>query len=203
MSATSGIRTPAPVTVVMSRRVRSGREREFERLMAGMQASAATFPGHMGGFLMHPEPGDECYRMLFAFDTEPHLRAWRDSGERHQWLAQIADMTHGETAMRVLTGLETWFALPRAATRVPPPRWKMALMTWSGIFPLVLLTSVTLTPLFGRWLPVPITALLVTGVITAAMTWLVMPLLVRLFARWLYPPLAHAPAPHPAASEHR
>jgi uncharacterized protein len=191
--------TTTPVTVLITRRVRRGRAQEFERLMAGMQAAAAEFPGHMGGFLIHPEQAEEgCYRTLFAFDTEAHLQGWANSRERQRWLHRIAEVTHGDTAMRVLTGLETWFALPRARTKLPPPRWKMAIVTWIGIYPLVLLTSTTIAPLLGRYLVMPLTALLVTGVITGAMTWLVMPTLARLFAGWLYPPAPepeHLPTP--------
>ena len=39
----------APLTVIVTREVLPGREAEYERLMAGMQAAAARFPGHMGG----------------------------------------------------------------------------------------------------------------------------------------------------------
>ena len=79
----SKAKTSPPVTVLVSRRVRQGRGREFEQLMAGMQAAAAGFPGHMGGFLMPPEPPEQaCYRVLFAFDTDAHLQAWTQSPER-------------------------------------------------------------------------------------------------------------------------
>jgi uncharacterized protein len=178
----------APVTVMVTRRVRNGRAAEFERLMSGMQATAAQFPGHMGGFLIPPDvPENGCYRTLFAFDNEAHLQAWTHSAERSEWLARIAAVTHGDSALRILNGLETWFALPASRTQAPPPRWKMALVTWSGIFPLVLLSSLTVNPRLG---PLPHPALVVfvaTGLIVTAMTWLVMPTLVRLLAAWLYP----------------
>lgn len=178
----------APVTVVVTRQVRAGRAAEFERLMAGMRAAAAEFPGHMGGFMIPPEsPGGDCWRTLFAFDTPVHLNAWTRSSERAEWIARLAPLTYGDGSVRVLSGLETWFALPAAQTKAPPPRWKMALVTWCGIFPLVLLASYTVTPLFASWLPQPLAVLGATGLIVAAMTWLVMPVLARLFAAWLYP----------------
>jgi len=179
-----------PVTVLITRRVRHGHTAEFTRLMSQMQAAAKQFPGHMGGFLIPPEQGEEgCWRMLFAFDTQEHLQAWSESQERQHWLRQIGEHTHGDTATRVLSGLETWFALPTARTRAPPPRWKMALVTWSGIYPLVLLMSHTLAPWLAPHLPALLATLLVTCAITVAMTWLVMPTLVRLLAGWLYPAL--------------
>jgi uncharacterized protein len=185
-SATDG--AAPPVTVVVTRQVRPGRSAEFQRLMNGMRAAAAAFPGHMGGFTIPPDsPGQDCWRTLFAFDTPAHLNAWTRSAERAEWVARMSPLTYGDGAVRVLSGLETWFALPAAQTKAPPPRWKMALVTWSGIFPLVLLASHTVTPLFASWWPQPLAVLGATGLIVAAMTWLVMPLLARLLAAWLYP----------------
>jgi uncharacterized protein len=179
----------APVTVMITRRVHPGRVAEFEQLMTGMRHDAAQFPGHLGGFLIGPEvAGLGCYRTLFAFDTEPHLQAWTQSAQRQAWLARIAELTYGDSAMRVLSGLEGWFALPAAQTKTPPPRWKMALVTWLGIFPLVLVLSNTVGRLLAPTSPV-LGVMVVTALVTVAMSWLVMPFLARLFARWLYPPV--------------
>ena len=61
----------------------------------------------------------------------------------------------------------------------------MALITFIGVYPL---TS-TLPPL-GSWLlpewhPLLVNVL-VTGTIVAALTWVVMPILTRVFAPWLF-----------------
>jgi uncharacterized protein len=192
-----------PVTVLVTRRVRRGRAPEFERLMAGMQAAAASFPGHMGGFLIPPETTEQgCYRVLFAFDTDAHLQDWTQSAERQRWLGRMAEVTHGDDAMRVLSGLETWFALPAARTKLPPPRWKMAIVTWLGIFPLVLLISHTIAPVLGHWIHPLLVVMVSTGLITVAMTWLVMPALVPLFGNWLYPASAEtAVSPQPPSED--
>jgi antibiotic biosynthesis monooxygenase (ABM) superfamily enzyme len=176
-----------PVTVMVTRRVHAGREAEFEKLMAGMRADAEHFEGHLGGYLIKPDEGRHgLYQMLFAFDNDAHMRAWTGSPKRRRWLDRIAELSDGEGALSVLTGLEGWFALPGARTRPPPAKHKMAFVTWLGIFPLVLVLS----SLIGPWLapihPV-LSVMVVTGLVTVAMTWLVMPLLARLFARWLYP----------------
>jgi uncharacterized protein len=202
MSRRDHERRPGLPSVLVTRRVRSGRAQEFERLMTGMQAAAASFPGHMGGFLIPPERSEQgCYRVLFAFDTDAHLQDWTQSRDRQRWLRRIADVTHGDAAMRILTGLETWFELPAARTKQPPPRWKMAVVTWLGIFPLVLLTSHTIAPALGEWIHPLLVTLIVTGVITAAMTWLVMPVLVPLFGNWLYPDTTQSDAAAPPTPE--
>ena len=188
----------APVTVIVTRRVRRGCAAEFERLMSGMQAAAARFPGHMGGFLIPPDASEHgCYRTLFAFDNEAHRQAWTRSAERIEWLGRIATVTYGDAAMRVLSGLETWFELPAARTKRPPPRWKMAIVTWMGIFPLVLLSSHTIAPALGRLVHPLLTASIVTALITVAMTWVVMPALVPLFSNWLYPTSAETAPTQP------
>jgi antibiotic biosynthesis monooxygenase (ABM) superfamily enzyme len=63
----------------------------------------------------------------------------------------------------------------------------MAVVTWLGIFPLVLVLSNTVGRLLAPTSPV-LGVMAVTALVTVAMIWLVMPCLARLFARWLYPP---------------
>jgi heme-degrading monooxygenase HmoA len=93
-------RSTPPATALVTRRVRRGRAAEFEHLMSGIQAVAAQFPGHMGGFLIPPEQAEQgCYRMLFAFDTEAHLQDWMQSQERQQWHQRIAGVTHAGNAL--------------------------------------------------------------------------------------------------------
>ena len=196
MSAPAG---PAPVTVLVTRRVRPGRSAEFEQMMAAVFTAAAGFPGHVGGFLIPPEDsGTGCYQTLFAFDNEAHLRAWTHSPQRQAWLDRIAEVTYGDNATRVLTGMEGWFALPASDTKLPPPRHKMAFVTWLGIFPLVLVLSALVRPLLSPIHPV-LSVLVVTALVTIAMTWWVTPRLVRLFAAWLYPRSIPAPADGPGS----
>lgn len=178
-----------PVTVLITRRVRPGRERAFEDVTDRLLEAARQFPGHLGGSVVRPEgPGGSLYQTIFAFDEQSNLDAWTQSRQRRDLLDRLESLCEGETATRVLSGLETWFALPTSPTRLPPPRWKMALVTWSGIFPLVLVLSQTISPLLAPF-GVIATVFVVTGLVTVAMTWGVMPVLVRLLARWLYPDL--------------
>jgi uncharacterized protein len=84
-----------------------------------------------------------------------------------------------------LTGLESWFTLP-AQPGAPPPPYKMAVLTWATIFPLITLVVLASAPLIGSWPLVPRLAM-TTLVTVSAMTWVVMPRVTRLLRRWLYP----------------
>jgi antibiotic biosynthesis monooxygenase (ABM) superfamily enzyme len=83
-----------------------------------------------------------------------------------------------------LTGLESWFTLPgRPGT---PRPYKMALLTWITICPLITLVVVALDPLLVQLALVPRLAL-TTAVTVPIMTWLVMPRVTRMLHGWLYP----------------
>lgn len=66
----------------------------------------------------------------------------------------------------------------------PPARWKMWLLSTAGIYPLITVLSAALGgPLSA--LPVPARFAVIAPILSAAMTWLVMPALTYLFARQL------------------
>jgi antibiotic biosynthesis monooxygenase (ABM) superfamily enzyme len=61
--------------------------------------------------------------------------------------------------------------------------------------------SYTVAPLLGGWMHPLLVTMVSTALITVAMTWVVMPALVPLFANWLYPAAAETAAPAQPPSE--
>lgn len=74
-----------------------------------------------------------------------------------------------------------------------PPRWKMAVVTWIGVYPLITLLLVVLGPLI-LGLPIPVVTLILSVTLVSVLTFVVMPLLVRAFGPWLHPKAAVSPA---------
>jgi uncharacterized protein len=74
----------------------------------------------------------------------------------------------------------------------PPPRHKMALLTWVGAWAMITLILWLLGPAIATW-PLPLQTLLVSVLMVLSLTWVVIPNLTRLFAGWL--------APRPPAAE--
>jgi antibiotic biosynthesis monooxygenase (ABM) superfamily enzyme len=187
--APAGTRLSAddPVTVLYSRRVRPGREADFETWAHGIVAAARQFPGHLGASVLGA-PGSREYHILFSFADRRSLRVWLESAERQRWLARLGDLLEADRGLQQLTGLETWFKLPgsNVPTMKPPPRWKMWLVSLVAVYPLVLAFQALLVPRMTR-LPLPLRALLFPLVLLTLMTFVVMPMVTRLLRRWLGP----------------
>jgi uncharacterized protein len=179
--------TDGPVTTTVTRRVKPGHEPFYEQFLMGITAAATRFPGHLGVEVFRPESASAGeYRIVYRFDTGEHLRAWLDSDERAAWLERAEPHVVGPMRTRVVTGLESWFTLPGGPATPPPPPYKMALLTWITIFPLITLVVIALDPLLKELDRVPRLAV-TTAVTVPIMTWLVMPRVTRLLRSWLYP----------------
>jgi len=186
---------PGAVTVLITRRIKPGHETAFEAAMTQMIIAAAAFPGHLGGHLVRPgeDASDEenLYHVIFAYDSAEHLAAWQSSPVRALGLAAVAPHTEGEQQVRQLTGMAHWFVEPKGPKLTPPPRWKVAVVTWLGIFPTVLFLFLTVAPLMADWPLVPRT-MVITALVVLIMTWGVAPRLTQWLKPWLHP------APKPA-----
>jgi uncharacterized protein len=99
-------------------------------------------------------------------------------------------MVEGEARYRQLNGLEAWFRDPHGSM---PPTWKMALLTWVAVWPVSMAVPAVLTPFIGAILHPAIVAGVIAAGIVVVLTWIAMPILVRVAKPWL--------APHPTTLE--
>ena len=186
----AGRQTPGddpPVTAVASRRVKEGREEEFEEWVSGLLAAANEFPGYLGSEVLRPaEPDDDEYRIVFRFDHASNLERWESSQERRRLLGDVRPLLHEDEKVHVLTGLETWFTLSSKPGEPAPPRYKMAVVTWLAVFPLITAIFVVFRPVLSQ-LPFLLRTLVLTLVMVTLMTYVVMPRMTRLFSFWLFP----------------
>jgi len=116
------------------------------------------------------------------------LRTFADERERDEfyrsdlferWQKHVAQLTEGERTYRELHSLEAWFH-----TLGAPPQWKMALLTWLGVWPTSWLVGALIGPPLAGF-PTALSSAIVAAVIVVCLTWLVMPALVRVFRFWL------------------
>ena len=176
-----------PVTATVTRRVKPGHEAAYEEFLAGISAAARAFPGYLGEEVFRPADGEGGeYRIVYRFDSPVHLRGWLDSPQRAAWLARAEPHVAGPMRTQFLTGLEGWFTLPTQPGAPPPPPYKMAVLTWVTIFPLITVVVVVSAPLIGG-LHLVLRLAVTTLVTVSLMTWVVMPRVTTLLRGWLYP----------------
>ena len=176
-----------PVTVSVTRRARPDRIEEFEEWVSGIIAAASRYPGHLGADVFKPDaPEDTEYRVVFKFDHQSNLRRWEESAERQEWYERAEPLQQGPPKRQVVTGLEGWFVLPSNRAAPPPPRHKMAVVTWLAVYPLITGIFFVLGDLLLRP-PLGLRTLILTAIMVPTMFYVVMPTMTRLFARWLYP----------------
>lgn len=175
---------PEMVHVAIMRAVRPGHEREFEALIEKFFEEAARQPGVCGAYLIRPIVGSHSheYGILRSFHSVEDRDRFYASDLYRRWNEAVAPHVEGDPQRRELHGLEAFFH----GNAPPPPRWKMALLTWLGVNPAVYIFSNAVPAVFGD-MPMLVRLLLVNAFVVASLTWFFMPVLIKLFGRWLRP----------------
>jgi antibiotic biosynthesis monooxygenase (ABM) superfamily enzyme len=178
--------SPQPVTVIVSRRVKPEAVSAFETLSDEMSRRASQFDGYMGATLFRPvSPDDPEYRMIFKFTDEASLAEWERSEERAEMLEKLEGLLISPTEREKVSGLVTWFSLPSQNPVKPPPRYKMTIVSWLALYP----AATLIFWLFGPWLahlPLLLRTLVVTAVLMILMSYVLMPIMTKRFAFWLF-----------------
>jgi antibiotic biosynthesis monooxygenase (ABM) superfamily enzyme len=169
---------------VVRRKAKPGCEEAYEALIRAMFTDASQFPGYLSAQLITPEtPGGE-YQILQGFATEADLECWNVSPQRALWHERLRAVAEGDPEYRLLTGLDAWFAPTATPASRPPPKWRMTVVSWLGIYPTVSLLLWLVAPLLASW-PFLIRTAVFTALVALAMSYLVMPRLSRWMAGWL------------------
>lgn len=171
-----------PIHVAITRKVKPGSERAFEESLRIFFQESLDHPGVLGVHLISPPPDSKSseYGVLRTFSNERERDAFYHSDLFERWQAHVAQLTEGERTFRELHGLEAWFRTPGA-----PARWKMALLTWLGVWPTSWLVGTFLGPALSN-LPSFVGAAVIAAAIVVCLTWIVMPALVKLSHSWLH-----------------
>lgn len=170
-----------PVKIVYDLRARPGDEPALEAWTRRLMDAARRVASVEGSSVL-AAGGDRRF-VLLRFASARELDRWRASPDAAALVREGARFTPRD-APAVRTGLETWFALPGGAPpAAPPPRWKMALVTWGALLPQVIVLAIVLP----ESLPFLAGVAVSTAIPVVVLTWFAMPRLTRLLAPWLYP----------------
>jgi antibiotic biosynthesis monooxygenase (ABM) superfamily enzyme len=195
----TGPRLAAPVTAVISMRVKSGQEAAFQEWQRRIAAVEATFPGFSGYRLEPPVPGvQDDWTSMVRFDSDAHLDAWLNSEQRQRLLAETPQFSAEFHTRKVKTGFDSWFTSGQGPGAEPPPGWKQNMIVLLVLYPTVFLFGFFVgTPLLARN-GVPFWLALFVGNATSTVLlgyWFV-GWMSRALGWWLYPAPAAGPRVH-------
>ena len=175
-----------PVSTQVTRIIKAGQEQAFEESLREFFVKAKPIPGQLSVNVVRPVPGSGSreWGILRTFESEQARQAFFTSDLFRSYDAYVSQLTEGDSRVEVLCGLETWFTAPGSRAIIPPPRWKMAIVTFLGVY----LTSSAVGQILGRSLsslPGWLASAVGIAITVVCLTWGVMPTLAGLFRGWL------------------
>jgi len=170
-------------SAVFTFRARPGQKDPLLEWTRRIVSAARRCEGNLAATVVGPD-GTGQYQVVHHFRDDAALQSWLKSTERADLLREAEALLEAPPAV-LRTGLETWF-LPTSGgpSMVPPPRWKMWLISLLAIYPLVLAFLSWVSPHITRW-PLALRAATLPLVVLTLMTFVVMPNLTRLLRPWL------------------
>ena len=163
-------------------KAKEGREQDLENALMNFLKRSLGEYGSTGAHLICPsaESGEREFLLNRSFLSNEHCRLFYESTLFREYQDATAELIEGPARIRPLHGFESFVR----GSLGPTPRWKMAIVTWLGVFPAVSVWSVVLSVLRNGMNPLAFTAML-TLLVVASLTWLIMPRLTRAFRPWL------------------
>ena len=174
-----------PIAILISHRVAAGRKADYVAHHDKLAELGKGVDGYGGVALFPPEdPNSREYTVLVHFGSLELLHAFWRSDEFIAWKKRLDQLVDAPAAVQYASGLERWVAAARHLQASAPPTYKMAVVVFCSILPLILVVPpLAATLLSGvHWL---IARILTTAVIVLAMSYGAMPLITRLFDPWL------------------
>ncbi|HUH69768.1 MAG TPA: antibiotic biosynthesis monooxygenase [Mycobacterium sp.] len=177
---------PTGVGIVASN-VSDGMEADFHAAHGRLTMAASEFSGYEGTAVFPPGASGE-WMSLIRFRTEPQLSAWLGSPQRKEVLPPVrSSLTQDFSVFAQTTPLGTTVRRVNGKTAMTPS-WKTAMLLLMVLYPMVMLQSRFVAPLFGklgaeRWLSVWLGQV----VNVALMQWWLMPTVSSWCRRWLDP----------------
>ena len=176
----------AEISRVVHRRAKPNCDTAYEDLVRAMLKASSGFPGYISAAVIPPKNEGEAFQIIQRFASQEDLEHWRNSEESATWHERLRSVAESAPDYRLLTGLEVWFAPKLVPAGFPPVRWRMTVVSWLGIYPLVAFCLWYVSPLLQE-LPYLLRTAIITAAVVIAMSYVVMPHLSRWMAWWVAP----------------
>ena len=173
------------VTLAVTDHVPTDAKVRYEALVAELHKLFET----QGGFLSvdtvrHNREHQVEYTILSRWSDEAAVTQWRKNHTIREKLSEIEAITGGPAQHVQAVGLGMWVDHAEGLASGLPPAWKRIAMSVVAVYPMLLLLMALSAPIVGA-LPQALQVLIIVIVLSALLTWPIMPWLSKLLRPWL------------------
>ena len=175
------------VSLLIHHEVQSDSLKLYESWLKKVIDIASGFSGHEGVFVIKPERNKNKYEIAVRFADERFAKAWLNSSERQQLIAEIKPALLSSDDVEIQSGIDYWFS-SIAPPLQQPVRWKQWLLLSAATCILMLIFEPIFSvlfenvPLLGAW---GVRQFVVAFFNVALLVFFIMPRLVKLTSAWL------------------
>jgi hypothetical protein len=169
--------TRQTAALITTRLIKAGHEEEFARWAERLDAAAEAEAG--AEHVVRLEQPSGLVYAVHRFRAEEDARRWHDAPVRHALNAEADAFSSGCSQVEIGRDIQV-----RVASETAIPKWKTWIATWVIVFPLLLFLNFAVT-LLPFELPQPVELALTSIVMTATLTWVILPRIRKLLRPWL------------------
>lgn len=172
-----------PVTAIVRALVLPENFDLYRAAIRELSAACSVFPGYGGTRVIEPSNVEAEWVTIFSFNSYHNYDRWINSPERARCLNVLHRLIEGEVSREQITGLDYWTGPAAKKSGSWPPSWRMTAVAFLAIFPLSYFVPNLVRGLFpGQPM---LGSVLAVVAVTILMSYISLPLMVRIFRRWL------------------
>lgn len=174
-----------PVTLAVTDHVPLAEKARYEALVEELHQLFEARDGFLSvDIVRHNRPHQVEYTVLSRWSDEAAATLWRRDRTLRDKLSQIEAITGGAAQFVQTIGLGMWVDHAEGSAPYIPPVWKRVVMSVVSVYPTLMLLSWVSAPIIGG-LPQFLQMLIIVIVLSALLTWPIMPWFSKVLRPWL------------------
>lgn len=175
----------SPVTLAITDHVLLTDKPRYEDLVEELHQLFRSQDGFLSvDIVRHNRPHQVEYTILVRWADEAAMARWRENKTIREKLIQIEQITGGAVQNVQAIGLGMWVDHVEGTPSNLPPTWKRIVMSVIAVYPMLLFLMELSVPITGG-LPQFVQVLITVIILSALLTWPIMPWLSKMLHPWL------------------
>jgi antibiotic biosynthesis monooxygenase (ABM) superfamily enzyme len=179
--------TSQPAILVVTDRVSKSKQDEYEKFVGELHHMLEQQPGFVSVDWVHLARDHHLeYTALLRFEDDFSATNWELDPEIRAKIDELQTFTDGPAKMANAAGLELCADHQPPQPPSIPAFWKRVAVSVAAVYPSLMLLMAISQPFIGT-LPQAAQILIIVIVLSALLTWPIMPVLTRILRLWLMP----------------